>query len=322
MPLSTPKVIYLDQNAWIDLANSSRETIDLVTTLSESDSVIFPLSIVHLEETSKDHNLTRKQELASLMIRISKGYCFLPYVDQIIEKEIRREVFRRLGLTLSNTDLRNYVLKKGICNMIGVKPSVVKRKSANIPDQPPNDVKKKMLDFLDTPEAMLSAFLVPYECDIKIRQMREEAVKKMEQNREGSLKIRDKASRREAVFGEFIIDVIGQMVAKVMTELNVPRDRAFFVNWTKKDVEDFINHIPTALCLYTLLLKRDEQSERPIQVNDIADVWALSLAIPYSDVVVTEKMWTSILMQETKLAKKCNTIIVKSISELIPLLRS
>ena len=320
MSFSRPKVIYLDQNAWIDLANSNRETIEFITRLSESGSAIFPLSIVHLEETSKDHNLTRRQKRASLMIRISKGYCFLPYVDQIIEKEIRLEVLRRLGLKLPNTDLRNYVLKKGVCNMIGVKPSIVKRKGVNVPDQPPNDVKKKMLDFLNTPEAMLSAFIISYKCDTKIRQMHEEAVKKMEQNREASLKIRDKAKRQEAVFSEFIIDMIGQMVARVMTELKVPKNKAFFMSWTKKDVEEFIDHIPTALCLYTLTLKRDEQFKRPIQVNDIADVWALSLALPYSDFVVTEKMWTSIAMKETKLAEKCDVKIVKSINELIPLL--
>ena len=298
MSIGKPKVVYLDQNAWIDLAKSSTETIDFLTKLSESGSVIFPLSIVHLEETSKDRNLTRKKERASLMIRISKGYCFSPYVDRIIRKEVRLEILRRLGLTLPNNDLRNYVLKKGICHMIGVKPSVVKRKGANVPDQPPNDVKKKMLDFLDTPEAILIAFLAPYKCDIKVRQMREEAVRKMEQNRGAFLKIRDKSNRQEAVFREFIIDFIGQIVARVMAELNVPTNKAFFMSWTKKDFEEFIEHVPTALCLYTLLLKIRAQFKRPIQVNDIADVWALSLALPYSDVVVTEKMWTSIAMKE------------------------
>lgn len=255
----------------------------------------------------------RRQERASLMIRISKGYCFLPYVNQIIEKEIRLEVLRRLGFP--KIWLRNYVLKKGICYMSGVKPAIVKRKGAEVPNQPPDDLKKEMLDYLDTPEAMLTAFLIPINFDSKIRPMYEEVVEKMEKVRKNSSKTRDEA------MGEFMIDMIGPIVARVLTKLKVPKDDVFFKEWAKRDFDEFIDHIPTALCLFTLLQKRDQQLDRPIQVNDIADVWALSLAIPYSDIVVTEKMWASIAMKETKLAEKCNTKILKSIDELISLLR-
>ena len=45
------------------------------------------------------------------------------------------------------------------------------------------------------------------------------------------------------------------------------------------------------------------------------DVWFLTLALPYNDVVITERMRTSIIRQ-AKLDKKCNTIILSSINEL------
>ena len=168
---------------------------------------------------------------------------------------------------------------------------------------------------------MLTAFLTLHNYDLKIRQMHEKTAEKMEQDRKNSSKIRDKARRQNVIFGKFTIDLIGPIVAKVLTELNVPKEGVFFKNWTKRDCEEFIDQVPTARCLFTLIRKRDQQLHRPIKVNDIADVWALSLAIPYSDIVVTEKMWASIAMKETKLAEKCNTRILKSIDELIPLLR-
>ena len=75
------------------------------------------------------------------------------------------------------------------------------------------------------------------------------------------------------------------------------------------------NNIPTALCEFTLMFQRDQQSSRIIQVNDVYDIWHLTLAIPYSDIVVTEKMWTTI-SRNTALDKKCNTVILSPINDL------
>ena len=123
------------------------------------------------------------------------------------------------------------------------------------------------------------------------------------------------------MFGEFMIDMIGPIVARVLTKLKVPKEDVFFKNWTKRDCEEFIDHSSNSIMSLYFTTKKRPATHRPIKVNDIADVWALSLAIPYSDIVVTEKMWASIAMKETKLAEKCNTRILKSIDELIPLLR-
>jgi hypothetical protein len=64
------------------------------------------------------------------------------------------------------------------------------------------------------------------------------------------------------------------------------------------------------------LVERDKQVQRSIPVNDIYDIWALSLAMPYSNIVVTENMWVSISRQ-SKLDVLCNTIMVPTIEELL-----
>ena len=45
------------------------------------------------------------------------------------------------------------------------------------------------------------------------------------------------------------------------------------------------------------------------------DIWHLTLAIPHSDIVVTENMWTSIA-RNAKLEEKCNTTILSSLIDL------
>ena len=81
------------------------------------------------------------------------------------------------------------------------------------------------------------------------------------------------------------------------------------------DFEDLLDKIPTALCLFTLIYQRDQEYHRPIKKNDFNDIASLTLAIPYSDIVITDKMMVSIATR-MKLDDKCDTIILKSISEL------
>jgi hypothetical protein len=61
------------------------------------------------------------------------------------------------------------------------------------------------------------------------------------------------------------------------------------------------------------------QFDRPLEVNDLADVWGLSLAIPYSDIVVTEKMMAAFAKQ-SKLDSICKTKILTSVYDLLPLI--
>ena len=99
-----------------------------------------------------------------------------------------------------------------------------------------------------------------------------------------------------------------------LNEMNLPLSltEKIFGNY---DADVFLRKLPTALCEFMLMFQRDQQSNRPIQVNDSYDIWHLTLAIPYSDIVVTEKMWTTIA-KNTKLDKICNTLILSSIDDL------
>lgn len=61
------------------------------------------------------------------------------------------------------------------------------------------------------------------------------------------------------------------------------------------------------------------QKTRKIQPNDLNDIMSLSVAIPYSDVVVTEGMWQTAIIQ-TKLDKLRPTLVLRSEKELASIL--
>ena len=312
------KVVYLDQKCWIEIAKiyygkpsqQERQLIEKLFKASENSQVIFPLSILHLEETMRISDTKRKSQLASLMIKLSKGYSFQPYYAANIRAEIFNVILKKLGIPPIN--IRNYVLKQGISNLIGAKPELIQKKGAESSELP-EDLKKKLLYVLESLETM--EFALKQGPIKSIEQSNKDTVKTMEKIRHELLGIKDNNLRRRVFLARNLMATVIPELAKILFENNLPKDFIIKENPTRKDIEEFLDNIPTALCLFTLIFRRDQQLQRPIQVNDFSDINFLTLALPYSDIVVTENMWVSIV-RDSKLDRKCNTIILSSISEL------
>ncbi len=60
---------------------------------------------------------------------------------------------------------------------------------------------------------------------------------------------------------------------------------------------------------------RDRNVSRPIEPNDLMDIGPLAIAIPYCDVVVTEREWSNIL-NDRMIGKLYNTKITHRIEDL------
>lgn len=116
---STSKVVYFDQNKWIDIARMyygnpperERRLLNGIINASDAGTMVFPLSVGNLLETNKISDSIRRRKMAFLLTRISKGYSFQPYINRVIDAEIHNLVLTTLGLKTNN--IRNYVLKKG-----------------------------------------------------------------------------------------------------------------------------------------------------------------------------------------------------------------
>lgn len=133
---SQPLVIYLDQKCWIELAKihfgvSSEQDRILLGAMQNAvaeQRAIFPLTLSNMEETHRIGNYERRKKLAHLMISLSKGYSFQPYVEHNLRLEIMNIVLRKLDA--SPIDIRVRILKQGISNMVGAKGTIEQRKGA------------------------------------------------------------------------------------------------------------------------------------------------------------------------------------------------
>ena len=314
----TSKIVYLDQKCWINIAKlyfgeTSEQESDIVQKLlkaSENGQMVFPLSLSHINETNRIADDRRRNQLAFLMAEMSKGYTLQPYFNRLLKAEIRNIVLRKLGLSAIN--IRDYILKKGISNLLGTKAKLVPRNGTKSSELPEN-VKKELLDLLESPEAIELA--LRQRPPKSIERNKRELVKKMEKIRNDLSAIKDNNLRQRVFLAKNMVEMVAPELAKVLLESNLPKDFFLKKKPTRQDIDELLDNIPTARCLFSLIYQRDNQFQRPIEVNDFNDIWFLTLAIPYCDIVVTEKMWASIATR-AKLDRKYNTVFLSSIYQL------
>jgi len=316
-----PLIFYLDQKGWIDLAKmeygsvkTEKETrlLETVYRAVGEDKALFPLSIVHLDEISKISSETKRHQLAALMTKLSKGYSFSPYSDSHIAVEVDQIVAKKLGYC--SIDLRQVFLKQGIHHLVGSKVEIASR-DGDKNKKPPKEIKEKMTEMLYDPE-VFEFSLTKTKPNPSLRQYQKKAANQMDEIRRELLKIKDKDLRKRTFLAQNVSALILPHIVKTLIDRGLPRDLFKMEEWTREDMDKFLMKVPTGLALITLTMYRDLQFQRAITANDIADVWGLTLAIPYSDVVVTERMWVSIAKQ-SKLDTTCDTIMLYSVDDLI-----
>ena len=85
----------------------------------------------------------------------------------------------------------------------------------------------------------------------------------------------------------------------------------------EEGMENLIRLAPTVFVHRELRRLRHEASEKAWEASDLVDLTALSSAIVYCDVVVTERVWTA-LAARANLGEQFGTAIVRSLDDLKP----
>jgi hypothetical protein len=246
------------------------------------------------------------------MINVSKGYSIFTS-EGVMKLEAKQAVLKKFGFP--QTNLRNVVIGRGISHILGAKPTLVRR-DASVPDLPA-DIKKQLLDLMNSPETLLWLLTHPKisEQARHIRQGYSDIVKKMEEIRTKNAFIKDNNLRYRVCMADFLINVIGKWLADIIIELNLPKESIISPKPTRAEIDELFQSMPTSYCLFTLSQRRDQSMERPIEENDLNDIWALSMAIPYCDIVVADSMFATIA-RHAKLDKLYNTLILSSAEKL------
>ena len=210
------KIIYLDQNAWIYFAqayygkntdNEMKKACDLAIKLSSENHAIFPLSVVHLMESLSTMNFEKMERLAKFVMKISQGYTMLPYRDSVVKMEINEAVSRKFGLP--HIPIRDIVISKGISHLFASIPEI----RGSIPE----DMKKKLIGFLESPESLLWLLMNKEAPKFPKRENENlELLSKLENLRREDSKIKDKTLRRNvALFKYFCNSLLPEVIRQI-----------------------------------------------------------------------------------------------------------
>ncbi|MFC4989402.1 hypothetical protein [Saliphagus infecundisoli] len=288
-------VIYLDQNIWGALHDArhnpnshNRDIYNTIIASAHNDTAVYPFSLTRQMETDKHPDLTFRRQLYELMLDLSHNICFKNYFD--VTKSERIAYF-----------------------------------TSSIPGQPAPDATDDVFDHgLIAPLGMPRAEEYSYKDNKKLRKfLRSERVARtliqdndyladaaqyQQQTNEQDLEAREcvrKRSKELADTNEERWDILlARNLAQQLLPLldmnakQVDLTIGPFVHHDLRehdfDIEEFLTQFPAYYCQIVLSHGRDFHWDREIEANDLEDMMSLAVAIPYSDIVVTEQFFAGV----------------------------
>lgn len=309
------KIIYLDQNKWIDIARAFygrddgerfKDILDILKTKVDIDEIILPMSIVHFIETARNINPDRAERLAKFMLSLSKKYGILPF-NYIRENEVQQAIIRNLGYQ-PKTNIKDLVISKNIFYAFGGELKI---------DGLPNELEKELYTLIEDESNLVKLLVNAYSQQLSrdLRKEDEEVLGDLEESRR---KLNSELSK-EMRLRLYIADMAkGSLIPLAVNFLNkIGYDVKTFADQfvTPDNWKDFFLSIPTMDIWINLHLHRDNDMNRKIDRNDSDDIAFLSIAVPYCDIVVTEKYWANIL-NTNGYAAKHNCIILTDVNDI------
>lgn len=280
--------------------------------------------MIPFSETIRNLNPERRKRLAEYVMLVSQGWTILP-APFIVEPEIEDACLKHLGLP--RYDLRNFAIRKGLSQLVSAKADLeIESKDPNnpFPQERIAELKKYLLDKLESPETLLFLMELGVSQSFVEKQQRDAiaTTKRLEEiRRSWRSRIRGNNLLRRAILADYLIYEIGPKLIPFLSSIQSnPKILIDNVSTNQETIIRFFQSMPTSYCNVQLTLYRDMQRRR-IQPNDLHDIMSLSIAIPYSDVVVTETMWQTAIIQ-TKLDELYQTTVLKSAKGLASILES
>lgn len=123
--ISNMKIVYLDQNKWIQLARvyhgrdsepELQEVLEFVKTATRNGEMILPLSAIHYMETARVLDVARRARLGTVMWELSQGYT-MSSLGHVIRHEIEAALARRFPKVHPR---RLSLVSKGVAHAFGM----------------------------------------------------------------------------------------------------------------------------------------------------------------------------------------------------------
>lgn len=316
---SSVLTIYLDQNKWIDLARAETghpdgrpfvETLVVLKKAADDQRARFPLSAAHYYETGKQRDPKRRMELATTMVRLAGTLRIAP-PHTIVPWEIQRALVEVFNLPLAVPNLE--LFGDGVAHAFSA-PTLRYTAPSEWQGIPLSVEMQAALQRRAVPafESMILASVtpdgVPDEMRLTMHDFKNLTDDRFVQGQEDVASLLKQHGRQR-------LDDI--MLATAYTDIRLPLAEASYrLGLQPEQVSDnwrrILEAIPSRWVEMKLRQQRQANPQKAWQANDLNDVTALAIAVPYCDAVVTEKSWTSML-SAAKVPERFETLVTPSL---------
>lgn len=313
-----PKCLYLDQNKWIALSRAACGLDDgshnyLLGAIKEAVALkrlVVPLSDIHILETLAPGNLDRRRRLATMMVDLSANYGIRP-ARVIQEAEISCAVASTLGVFLPY-EIRRHVVVKGITEALGGALEI---------SSDPAKVRKVHAHLISHEHSI--DLLTNEEIRVSLNTLRQrETADALEQSKRSAQAVEHLSKDELLRMDVWNIMHQPRVLDRIQKTVRLLRISAARMNSHLASFDHhlrFIRRIPSLNVELTLWQQRFKNRDRKTDRNDWKDIGFLSVAVPYANIVVTEKYWSHVC-GGTGLTRKYQTVVTASLEDLPRLL--
>jgi len=311
--------IYLDQNAWIGLLRAHekhsegerhRDVLALIEEAVARGWASLPLSSVHYLETARRRPYAKRTRLAHLMLHLSQRHSIAPFAT-LVRAELRRAVAAWFGSRVVPAAPRPF----GVGADHAFATSLIQNFASARGQRAP--WVKDLLEWgalAGHPEHD-----EPGETPVhKIEETMRKEAHRLEQLRE--LRRPEGWTRGDRSKRMWAAQAYTEAVEELndaFAEAGVPAGHLMVQG--PSGMTRFLNDVPTLHARYELGRLKEQATSAAWTANDMRDIQALSVAVVYADVVVTEKSWTA-LIGRSGLDRLRDTIVVSDLNDLIDVL--
>ena len=296
------RTVYLDMNHWIGLAKAAqghtgggryRDLLDEVRSLSQRGDIRFPLSGQHYMEMAKISSLRQREAVATLMVEISQ-FATLLCRSLIMRLELEALLDASIGARPTPyAPLR--LLGEGVGHAFGVRGQLELREDSQGPAKVDTlrDELQYMAEWMilrgprdeDLPHLAEHGF----DPTVSRRSQTERVAQELEQRDRLDEDPRWRRGRlRDVVGARYVIVEMMDMLLEGLADRSATMGD--LVSEGDRDaIREFVDAMPSGDVHVSLQVALHRNAESRWSPNDFFDIDALSVAVPYCDVVATDR---------------------------------
>lgn len=327
--------IYLDTNHWVTLLKISqgvekneklKKIFHTIKELTQSDKIRVLYSAFTLNEIWKYHAIEEQHKLIDLILDVSQQWVLKPH-NLFHKKEIENAAnFVLKGEYLHN--LNTEIVGKGLAAIFDNSFDYMNKKNplkwALLKNNPyglsedffRKDFQRYSEDLENTKHTLKDEGL--QELHNKIFEENKKLLENIEDNRQKNSTM-DKGLFSRYSLARSLTDFVFPHLSVFMLSKGIKPEQLFGKDPTSKIAKEkmdlFTKHLNSMNVMSVLVLARDLTTQKEISPNDAYDIAHLSGAIPYCDVVVTDKMAARISKQK-KLDEMYDCVILDHLEDL------